>query len=274
LTSAQAALKAALDSAKRSDRFVLYHHLRFLAARTAPTWAWGLILGGFSAIVLSLILIFIFGAGLGPICVGILFAYGAFGGASIWFLRSSEGEDAGNVIDVRTEELRLAGIRKSAAIESVRQKTIDVEKATQVCLSLREVIQSEAYKYQVAMNQLLSIDPGRLYPDEFERFVSAIFKHLGFSVETTGNVGDEGVDVVACRGSMRIAIQAKRYISAVGNSAVQQVYAGMTFYRCHRCVVVTNSHFTPSAAALAESTGCLLIGGDKIGPLIRGEVMF
>ncbi len=45
----------------------------------------------------------------------------------------------------------------------------------------------------------------------------------------------------------------------VGNSAVQQVIAAKAFYRCDEAMVVTNSFFTPSAKALAESADVKLV---------------
>jgi restriction system protein len=86
--------------------------------------------------------------------------------------------------------------------------------------------------------------------------------------------GDQGVDVLAKKDSLRLAIQAKRYIGAVSNAAIQQVFAGMAHYKCHRCLVVTSGEFTSGAIALAQSTGCLLIGTDRIAALIRGEIAF
>ena len=45
----------------------------------------------------------------------------------------------------------------------------------------------------------------------------------------------------------------------VGNSAVLQVLAAKTFYSCDQAMVITNSHFTPSAKELANPAGVLSV---------------
>ena len=57
---------------------------------------------------------------------------------------------------------------------------------------------------------------------------------------------------------MRIAVQAKGYVESVGNGAVQEALAGMAFYKCQRCAVITNSRFTASRG-LAGRINCILM---------------
>ena len=108
----------------------------------------------------------------------------------------------------------------------------------------------------------------------FENFLTKVFEERGYFVERTGRVGDQGVDLIVSRDGSRVAIQAKGYPgSPVGNAAVQQVHAGMSFYRCQAAAVVTNSQFTPSARALAERIGCKLIDAKQIPDLIEGRIL-
>ncbi len=273
LTVAKSAKAKAEDEVKAAGRIARYHRVRLWFAKLGmPAWVTGLVAGSVAAMVLAVILIFAFGTNLILISVGLMLGYGVCGGGVSWFLRSLNGENDENLIQVRVEQSRLAALKHLAAIAVVSDRETEVRNADQLFRSLQQVLNSDAYKRQVETDRLLSIDPGRLYPDEFEGFVADVFRHLGFTVEVTGQSGDQGVDAVACRGPLRVAIQAKRYIDAVGNAAVQQVYAGMAHHRCHRCVVVASSGFTSGAISLAQSTGCLLIGSDKIGALIRGEV--
>ena len=100
-----------------------------------------------------------------------------------------------------------------------------------------------------------------------------LFEERGYSVEATGKAGDQGVDLIVAIGDLRIAVQAKGYpASTVGNDAVQQSFAGMAFYSCQRCAVVTNSRFTSSARELAVRVGCTLIDGSQIENLIDGQL--
>jgi restriction system protein len=92
---------------------------------------------------------------------------------------------------------------------------------------------------------------------------------LGFTVDRTRYVGDQGVDVIAEYRGLRFAIQAKRYINNVGNDAVQQVVAGRAMYGCQGAMVVTTSGFTSSACQLADVNGCHLIDGAQITNLVK-----
>ena len=50
--------------------------------------------------------------------------------------------------------------------------------------------------------------------------------------------------------------------------------AGMTFYGCDSCVVITNSRFTITAIRLAQANGCRLIDGAQIPDLILGREFY
>ena len=94
---------------------------------------------------------------------------------------------------------------------------------------------------------------------EFEYFCADLLRKDGFSdVSVTKGSGDQGVDILATKGGIKYAIQCKNYASALGNTPVQEVNAGKTFYNCHVGVVMTNSTFTPGAKSLAQATGVLL----------------
>lgn len=94
--------------------------------------------------------------------------------------------------------------------------------------------------------------------DEFEHFLAALFKKLGYKAETTKQSGDQGIDVIAQKGSQKIGIQAKRYAGNVGNDAVQEAIAGKAFYKLDKVMVITNASFTQSAINLAQSADVIL----------------
>lgn len=94
---------------------------------------------------------------------------------------------------------------------------------------------------------------------EFEYFCADLLRDNGFAeVRVTKGSGDQGVDVLATKDGIKYAIQCKNYASALGNTPVQEVNAGKTFYNCHVGVVMTNSTFTVGAKDLARVTGVLL----------------
>ncbi|MDO4866269.1 MAG: restriction endonuclease [Clostridia bacterium] len=99
----------------------------------------------------------------------------------------------------------------------------------------------------------------------FEYWCADLLKNNGFeNVEVTQGSNDQGVDIVAQKGDIRYAIQCKCYSSDLGNTPIQEVVAGKTYYKCHVGVVMTNRYFTGSAKALAKATGTLLWDRDKL----------
>lgn len=103
---------------------------------------------------------------------------------------------------------------------------------------------------------------------EFEEYVAALFRKLGYQASVTQQSRDFGVDVVAKRGRERIAIQVKCYSKAVSLGGVQQAVAGMHKYNCNKAMVVTNNYFTAGAQELASHSSCELIDRDGLTRLI------
>ncbi|MCH3961478.1 MAG: restriction endonuclease [Solobacterium sp.] len=94
---------------------------------------------------------------------------------------------------------------------------------------------------------------------EYEKWCASYLKKHGFhQISLTKATGDQGIDIIAYQGRMKYGIQCKFYDSPVGNSSVQEAYAGAAFYVCDKALVMTNTEFTKGAAALAQETGVLL----------------
>ncbi|MCC5963928.1 MAG: restriction endonuclease [Rhodobacteraceae bacterium] len=92
----------------------------------------------------------------------------------------------------------------------------------------------------------------------FEAWTSEALKRQGWSVVLTATSGDQGVDLIAQKDGLRVAVQCKRYSGSVGNKAVQEVYAGMKHLELDHAVVISTGNFTKSAIVLAATTGVLL----------------
>ena len=123
-----------------------------------------------------------------------------------------------------------------------------------------------------AKYQLIHTDWRSMRGKDFEGFLTRAFEMLGYRVELTKVTADQGVDLVVTGNGKRVAVQAKGYADSVGNHAVMEVVAGMTYYQCDSCVVVTNSRFTSTAERLAAANHCRLIDGARIPDLIEGHI--
>lgn len=105
---------------------------------------------------------------------------------------------------------------------------------------------------------------------EFEKYSANLLAKNGFQkVEVTKCSSDFGVDIIAFKDDIKYAIQCKRYSSAVGIKAVQEVIGSKAMNNCHVAVVLTNNYFTKSAKELAQKNNVLLWDKDKLNELIH-----
>ncbi|WP_083412241.1 restriction endonuclease [Exiguobacterium sp. KRL4] len=105
----------------------------------------------------------------------------------------------------------------------------------------------------------------RMEGREFEEWLVELFETAGYRVELTPASRDFGADLlIEDAQGYRIAIQAKRYGSAVGLEAVQQVAAAVPFYDMDEGWVVTNSSYTEAAYRLAEPNRVRLIDRNEL----------
>ena len=93
---------------------------------------------------------------------------------------------------------------------------------------------------------------------EFEQFIEKIFKNMGYKTELTKQSGDQGIDIIAKKSGITIAIQTKCYSQAVGNHAIMEAVAGMKYYDADKAMVITNSTFTRSAIELEKKNNVQL----------------
>ena len=79
-----------------------------------------------------------------------------------------------------------------------------------------------------------------------------LIKNGFFNVNVTKSTNDFGVDIIAeTYDHVKYAFQCKFYSTPLGNTPIQGVSAGKSYYNCHIGVVITNSTFTENAIMLA-----------------------
>ena len=104
---------------------------------------------------------------------------------------------------------------------------------------------------------------------EFELYLGALFKDLGYKVKHTGKTGDQGCDLILKKKNCIYAVQAKFYTGKLSNTPIQEVFGSLKYYNANRGVVITNSSFTSDAKKLAKVNNVILIDGDKLNELIE-----
>jgi len=87
----------------------------------------------------------------------------------------------------------------------------------------------------------------------FENHCKEILIQNGWEEKETPNSGDQGVDLIASINDLRICIQCKDLVKAIGNKAVQDISAGNIIWKGTHAIIVSKSGFTKSAHKLAKS---------------------
>ena len=122
----------------------------------------------------------------------------------------------------------------------------------------------------IGTKPLLNKNVDLMDPIEFECFCVHLLSEGGWSAQTTKASGDQGVDIVATRKGIKCVFQVKKHNKPVGNKAVQEVHAGMSYYGyVNFGFVVTNNEFTSNAMDLAKATGVHLIHYSELSDLSK-----
>jgi len=130
-----------------------------------------------------------------------------------------------------------------------------------------EIPDETIYKIEQVINDYSKSEgfDDEMDPYEYEHFCANQFlKNNWDEAEATTGSSDQGVDVIAKRGDDVLVAQCKKYQKPVGNSAVQEVVAGMGYYGANIGVVISNSGYTNSAKKLAEANNIKLIHHSEI----------
>lgn len=106
-----------------------------------------------------------------------------------------------------------------------------------------------------------------LDPVEYEAMVADILGRHGWDARLTKASGDQGVDVLATKGPLRVVLQCKLHSRPVGNAAVQEAIAGQRFEQATHSAVVSNQPFTRAAQQLAGAAGVLLLHHEELPAL-------
>ena len=148
-------------------------------------------------------------------------------------------------------------------------KAVDWRVLFIICLLISSII-------LFAINRLLSFMGDVMYlksplskidkmtGEEFECYLKARLKTLGYKVEITPKSSDYGADLFCFNKTETLVIQAKRYEGNVGNKAVSEIVGAKDYYEADRCAVITNSYFTINALNLAEANDVVLIDRDEL----------
>lgn len=105
---------------------------------------------------------------------------------------------------------------------------------------------------------------------EFEQLVGQVFRGRGYNVTRSEPGPDDGVDLVATKGSERVLVQCKHWrAQRVGVKVVRELHGVVAAQGASGGYVVTSGVFSQEAWAFAQTCNVELVDGDKLGSLIR-----
>lgn len=131
-----------------------------------------------------------------------------------------------------------------------------------VVLAVASLVVGVIRRRRLARSGILEID--HLSGKVFEEYLELLFRRLGYRVERTRFVGDDGGDLVVRKDGVRTIVQAKRWNKSVGIKAVQEAVAAKAVYDCTEAMVVSNSRYTKAAIHLASKNRVVLWDRDML----------
>lgn len=126
---------------------------------------------------------------------------------------------------------------------------------------LSEMIQL-AVKDAPSVSVASSVD--EMSGQDYEKYCAEKLNQLGWKTTLTAASGDQGIDIIAEKRGLKVAIQCKRYTGSVPNAAVQEVLGGQVFAGAQHAAVVSNARFTAHCRALAHKANVLLLHHDEL----------
>lgn len=137
---------------------------------------------------------------------------------------------------------------------SPSQQSIVDKQWTAILQRILQRVEDAAKQRPVLSTLLLNMTPAG-----FEAFCSETLRAYGWQVWLTPLSRDQGVNIIADKNGVRVALQCKLYSNPVGNKAVQEIVAGRAHQQAHYGAVVTNGTYTASARELAATNGVWLL---------------
>ena len=132
---------------------------------------------------------------------------------------------------------------------------------------LREKRKADKYFKHITLSQIDSLNGY-----DFEEYIALLFESVGFKCDKTHKSKDNGVDIIAIKNNIRLAIQTKLYYNhKVGNKAIQEVYTGNVYHKCNIPIVITNSYFSQPAINIAQEFKVLLIDRKSLHNIINSN---
>jgi hypothetical protein len=109
----------------------------------------------------------------------------------------------------------------------------------------------------------------KMDPEAFEGLVCRLFGRMGYRVESTPYVGDNGSDGYLYKGSEKIVLQCKRVQGSVGEPVLRDLFGTMHATQSTSGMVVTTGSVSRQARSWVEGKPIRIIECDELQELLR-----
>jgi Holliday junction DNA helicase RuvB len=93
----------------------------------------------------------------------------------------------------------------------------------------------------------------------FKEFTVSLFREMGYAVEITSGMSDNGIDLLLRKNNQMIAVQCKRWSDPVGEAVVRDFHSALMSSGAQSGYVVTTSTFTSHAYSFARGKPIQLV---------------
>ncbi|MEF8717543.1 MAG: restriction endonuclease [Candidatus Accumulibacter necessarius] len=165
--------------------------------------------------------------------------------------------DYGNVDNEKWIKEIIRFIQRNPTVDQAVRSLEVATKEAELNVNWRSAVAEHINEQIAPATALLDVEPADGVA--FEHACLLVLQKSGWSARLTPPTGDQGVDILAKKNGVSVAIQCKNHRAPVGNAAIQEVYAGKSFYEADVAVAVSLSSYTPSGSLLAKKLGVLLL---------------
>jgi hypothetical protein len=109
----------------------------------------------------------------------------------------------------------------------------------------------------------------KIDPQEFETLICRLFRRMGYRVEQTPYVGDNGSDGYLFKGEEKTVLQCKRVQGSVGEPVLRDLFGTMHATKCTNAIVVTTGTVSKQARKWIDGKPIRIIELEELQELFR-----
>jgi hypothetical protein len=98
----------------------------------------------------------------------------------------------------------------------------------------------------------------------FENELAAVYRTLGYGVETTKATGDQGIDLILTKNGATVLVQCKGHRRPIGVGAIRDLYGTLIHHKADRAVLACPAGFTQGVIDFVEGKPIDLISAREL----------